>query len=343
MKIGITGATGFIGSHLVRHFASNGDKVIAYGRSEKAPAELLKLATYKKWDLTNETFPDIGELDVLIHCAGFVEFWGSYEAMHNLNVNGIKKVMKSAKNVNHFIYISTASVYSPNGMNSAAEDTPYPIKYGNNYARTKSEAEKEIIAYQSKFKKITIIRPHAVYGSGDRHVIPKLLASVKQGRAFIVGNGKNKLSITHVGNICYGISLVIKKQKQHFCIYNIADDTQMTINSIYKDLLKSMKMDVKIYHIPYYLALELGVAFEKLYLLLNKQEQPLLTADIAKQFAHNSTLSLTKIKKDLSYNPPYSYKKGFKDYKEWIDSIGGLEYYLQTQKNDSWRGKLITY
>lgn len=341
MKIGVSGATGFVGSHVVRHFSKQGHKVIGYGRTINSPEALLKYADYVSWDI-NTKASNLLDCNVFIHCAGFVEFWGSYEEMYKVNIEGLKNVLEAAKNVEHLIYISTASVYSSSdGIHNASENDSHPTNFSNNYSRTKSEAEKLLREYADKIKRITILRPHTIYGPGDRTLVPRILKSIRNGKAIVIGAGKNKFSITHVGNICYGLSLVINSNKDGFEIYNLTDVEKLSINEIYKYLFSALNLKVQTIHISYSLISPVAALLEGIYRLSRSKKPPLITPHIAKQFANESTLSLDKIISELKYRPPYTYEDGFKDLKIWIDTIGGLKNYITNR--DCWKGDLITY
>jgi nucleoside-diphosphate-sugar epimerase len=343
MRIGITGATGFVGSHLIRHFAAKGHQVIAYGRNENPPQLLNKYAHYISWNLDNYVIPQKFKGDVFIHAAGFVDFWGSYKDMYKTNVEGTVNALEVAKNAKHFIYISTASVYdSFTDKYKVAEEIDYPIIHANNYAKTKTEAEKVIIQHQNKFEKVTIVRPHAIYGPGDRTLIPRILSSLTYNKAIVIGSGKNMISITHVGNICYGLSLIINSKIHGLKIYNLTDSEALSINDIYNCLFDIFNMKIQKIYIPYSAVLPLALILENIYKFIKSKTPPLLTVDIARQFTQESTLSLEKIVSDLKYDPPFNYQAGVTDLKIWIDTQGGLANYISNPIN-SWNGKLFTY
>ncbi len=344
MTIGITGSTGFVGSHFVRHFSSLGHEVIAYGSKPNPPVELLKFAHYQQWDITQKIPKGEYNLDVLIHCAGSVNLSASYNEIKKVNVEGTRKVLQFARGANHFIYISTASVYNSfSGKNNAQEDDLYHQRYSNNYARTKAEAEQLIKTSSSGFKKITILRPHFIYGPGDRSLIPRVLGAIRGKYFFIFGEGTNKYSITHIGNLCYGLSLVLQSNKQGFNIYNISDEVPVTTEYIFSKLFNVLGMKIKIIHFPYLLAQPLGFIGEKLHQFKKSTKPPLLTRDIVRQLTQESTISLQMIKRDLNYNPPYSYEEGLQDLNSWIKSIGGVKSYLEAVAECSWLGELPIY
>ena len=155
MKIGITGATGFVGSHLVRHLSSQGHNIVAYGRSK--PAEnLLKFADFRLWDITRPILERC-EADIFIHCAGFVDTWGCYRDMYDLNVMGTKRALEFAEGAEHFIYMSTASVYNPwYGKHLATEDSLF-VCFANSIAALFGSTTPCTAPVMSRISKKTIL------------------------------------------------------------------------------------------------------------------------------------------------------------------------------------------
>lgn len=341
MKIGISGATGFVGSHLVRHFSKEGHSVQAYGRG-KPPKELLNFAQYEQWDLS-KPYENKFEGDIFIHCAAFVNLWGDYTKIKNVTVEGTKNSIQAAAEADHFIYLSSGSVYgSSDHKEPLVENTPYPEIYSNNYAKTKMEAEKFVVEKSSTFKRATIIRPHFIYGPNDRTLVPKLLRTVKFGCAFMIGDGTNKISPTHIGNLCKSLSLIINSNQKGLKIYNVTDEKSVSLNDTYKTLFDSFNLDVKVIKLPYFIA-DVLASFAEAESRIITSKTPLLTRDIAKQFTNNSVLSTKLINEDLGYEPSFKLNDGFSDLASWVESIGGLENYLKNYKSSTWEGKLITY
>lgn len=342
MRIGITGATGFVGSHLVKHLSLEGHTIIAYGRS-KPPEQLLKFAEYHIWDL--DFLPtEKCDVDVFIHSAGYVDTWGDYNNMYRGNVLGAKRVLEIAKGAKYFIYISSGSVYDPwHDKNLVDENLPYPKKYANNYGFTKSQAEIAVKKNSQNFNNTVILRPHLIYGPGDRHIMPRILHMAKKNRVFIVGEGKNKFSITHVGNICHAVSRILDTEKMGFKIYNVTDKETISIKNIFNKLFNQFNLRPGLFEIPYQVGYVIAFLLEQQAYVSNKKKTPLLTRDLLRQFSQQSTMSIDKISKDLGYKSPYNFTDGLRDLKIWIESIGGIEEYISNPNDKVWRGKTFSY
>jgi nucleoside-diphosphate-sugar epimerase len=343
MRIGITGATGFIGSHLVRHLESKGHHVIAFGRGH-SHQELLKYAQFVQWDFTQVHKANFFSGDIFIHCGGFVDFWGPSKEIYRVNVIGTKNVLSFASNVKKFIYISSASIYDGyQSKNNISEGVAYAQKFSNEYAETKTLAEIEVRKFAKNVQSTIILRPHAVYGPGDRHVVHRVLRTIRNGSVFIIGSGQNLISITHVGNISQAVSLGLRSNKKGLQVYNVTDRTPFSVNDLYMHLFHALKLNCRVYHLPYAVGASLGLASEQISKYILKNKQPLLTVDIARQCNQESTISIARIKKDLNYRAPFGVQQGFFDLNLWLESIGGVKKYIATNHINPWAGKLFTY
>ena len=80
------------------------------------------------------------------------------------------------------------------------EDCSYPETFLFHYPATKAEAEAWVLAQDSDVLATTALRPHLIYGPGDPHLVPRLLARQRAGRLRVLGSGTNKVALTYVDN-----------------------------------------------------------------------------------------------------------------------------------------------
>ena len=111
MKIIITGATGAFGGAMTRYFSLAGHDVIAVGRRDNPPPELLKYATYLKADIRNKF--SLPEADLIIHSAALSDDKAKMRDLYAPNVKGVENTLKASDKCAKFIYISSSSVYLP--------------------------------------------------------------------------------------------------------------------------------------------------------------------------------------------------------------------------------------
>jgi nucleoside-diphosphate-sugar epimerase len=344
--IAVTGSTGFVGSHLVRSLSDDGHEVKAFGRTAKPPQLLQKYAAYHQWNITEQAKgDDFSVANIFIHTAGFVDFWGDKKDIYQANVAGTRHAIKLAQQMGAktFIYISSASVYDPRANKiNMKETTPYAKRYLNYYAETKVEAEKLLKAARG-FDSVAIIRPHAIYGPGDRTVVPQIISRVKHHRFILPGKGNTKYSITHVGNIVDAIRQLIQAPPKGICTLNITDNEPVEAKVFLCEVLKRLDRDIRITTIPHSIGLGAAYVIESCAKLIGTDKPPLLTVNIISQLHHESTMSIDRAKKLIGYTAKHNYLDGLGDTFKWIDSLGGAENINGHDSQLSWSGKINTY
>lgn len=218
----ITGTTGFVGAALLRHFAAAGYRVSGSGRSA-APKALLDIADYQQADIRRPMAPI--KADIVIHAAGLASDAAADAALQLANVTGVRHVFEATQTCSLFIYISSSSVYD-NLHSEHREEEPVDLQLLSAYGRSKRMAEDWLIAQDWSRRTLVILRPRAIYGKGDRQLLPRLMRLVRGGRVFIPGDMRVQSSLTHIGNLC----AAAEHAMQHFIhhpggvhVFNIAD------------------------------------------------------------------------------------------------------------------------
>lgn len=245
MKVVITGATGFVGAHLVRYFSAKGFEIIALGRSTKPPENLLKLADYRSFDFENEVGPEMIEADICIHAAALTNTRSSSKKMMEVNVRGTEKLL-SMVNCKQFIYISSSSVYRPGFDIKESMANPNNTDNLSHYGKSKLLTEQVLIDSFKKgltsFQSLVIFRPRAIYGKGDRLLLPKLLRLVRNNLLFWLGKKDVPSTMTHVDNLCYACALAIDRLKTDCQVFNLGDIKVYNLFEVVKSLNENIKM-----------------------------------------------------------------------------------------------------
>lgn len=238
-SIFITGATGFVGAWLVRHFAERGWSVTASGRGE-APVPLLTYARYLRADL-RQSLPSVSA-DVIVHAAALASDSASAVALQIANVEGTRHVFEATRHCRHFVYISSASVYDyRNAIHTESEPVDY--QQLSPYGRSKRQAEEWLVQQDWNTRTLIILRPRAVYGPGDRVLLPRLLRLVRGDRMVIPGTMRVQSSLTHVENLCAAVADSLahfEKQPGGIHRFNVADSEPYIMREVVGQLLPAV-------------------------------------------------------------------------------------------------------
>jgi 2-alkyl-3-oxoalkanoate reductase len=306
--IAVTGATGFVGGHVVGCLLEHGHQVIGYGRRADPPWQPQRGLDYRRWDITSG--PIDGSADAVVHCAGSVTEWGSDEDFNANNVSGTQNVLASFRQAGVFVHISTASVYNlATQKHSLNEESPLATHFLSGYSRTKVAAEKLVARAPGS---TVVLRPHIVYGRGDTKILPRLLEMRRLGALVVPGDGKSRLSVTHVQNLADAVALAIERRAGHE-VFNIADSLTGTVDELLTSLQSALGLKPRIWHVPASAAWRAAGAVERLHRTILVNRAPRLTRFLVAQLAFDFTLDIQRAIDVLGYRPTRSYPEAFRE------------------------------
>ncbi|MFC8275236.1 NAD-dependent epimerase/dehydratase family protein [Streptomyces sp. NPDC057271] len=280
ITIAVTGASGFCGSHVATLASERGADVLCVGR-RPGP-----VGRHVPWDAEAGP-PDLGGADLVVHCAAAVgdpvPGTPAEATMRAVNVDGTARLMEAAAG-RPVVWVSSASVYEPGpGRDRITEDHPVRGQL-NAYGRTKAAGEALALAAGA-----VVLRPRAVYGPGDPHLVPRLLARVRGGRVLLPGPDV-VLSLTAVENLA---DASLSAGDWHPGAYNIADPVPYRRDEAIGTVLRAHGVRARIHHLPLPLARGAATAAEAV-ARLRPDVEPLLTRYAVDQLAHRVVLDVSK-------------------------------------------------
>jgi UDP-glucose 4-epimerase len=217
MKILVTGATGKVGSRLVKRLAQRGDHVRALVRDPARAAdvrgdrvELVEGDLLKAESLAGA----VRGVEAVVHCAAF--FRGATpEQAYAVNDLGSQHLANAARaaSVKRFVFTSTGLVYGPTGGHLANED--HPCAPTAAYPVSKLAAERFLLAVEGL--DVRVLRLPFVYGDGDPH-IPEVVPMM---RAF---PPTQRMSIAHHADVAQAVARLLDARSPAHRVYNVVDD-----------------------------------------------------------------------------------------------------------------------
>lgn len=196
MRALVTGGGGFLGAALARRLRERGDEVRVFGRGSYADLEALGIDCAKGDVADYEALhAACDDRDVVFHVAAKVGLWGRYEEFHRVNVEGTKNVLRAcqAQGIRRLVFTGSPSVVFHGGdVSGVDESAPYPEKFDSFYSQTKALSEQMVLASDHDRLSTVSLRPHFIWGPGDKSILPRVIARHRAGRLFRIGED-NKL------------------------------------------------------------------------------------------------------------------------------------------------------
>jgi nucleoside-diphosphate-sugar epimerase len=228
----VTGAAGFMGSHVVEHLAKSGVKVRASARPRKDTSFFDRLGVqYVAADLTKpDTVPPLfaGGVDRVIHLGAICNFSTPYERLYPTNVAGVALITEAAvkAGVKRFVHVTSTSVYGPYTGTPFREDSPRNPQ--DDYGRSKRDGENMLFKAIDKGLDAVLCRPCTVYGPRCTDGAGKAFSRPTSITA-IPGSGSQLLANVRAEDVARAVVHVSELSGNTGKIYNIVDDSQPTI------------------------------------------------------------------------------------------------------------------
>jgi len=263
MKVLVTGATGFVGSHVADKLIEKKYDVRCIVRKTSN----LRWVEGKKLQLIEASLSDVSSLEKAVEDVDYVYHVAGSTSARNLdgymqgNYEGTKNILNAtiskAPNLKRFLYVSSQTAAGPAiALNKpTTEDMPlHPI---TNYGRSKKAAE-EIVNSNSLNLPITIVRPPAVYGPRDTEIYT-IFKMIKMGFIAYMGFDKKYVSLIHSEDLSRGIIEAAESKKTLGKTYFISSDEFYTWKQVYEEMKKSFgKKNILSVRLPHPLILAAG-------------------------------------------------------------------------------------
>ncbi|MEM2599947.1 MAG: NAD-dependent epimerase/dehydratase family protein [Thermoproteota archaeon] len=329
MKILVTGASGFLGGHLVEEMVSKGYSVIGMVRKSSDTSLLRSLGVELRiGDLTDPESLNraTGNIDIVVHLAAYYTFFGKKEMYRRVNVEGTRLLLEAAlrNGVKRFVYCSSTEAIGPVKNTPAEEDSPPNPSY--EYGRSKLEAEKIVRSYGEKGFEYTILRPSGIYGPRNVDDISYWFITAFARNALptriIVGDGRNLIQFAHVKDVVQGFLLALEKlETSRNQTYFISEDRAYTYLEVYEILSELCNRPPPRIHVPPILAKTFVTPVELLNRLRGRVDFTWKTSTV-NDLTSNRAYSIRKAMRELGFKPKYNLKTGLRETIEWYRENG---------------------
>jgi nucleoside-diphosphate-sugar epimerase len=308
LKTLVTGATGFIGTHLVKALVEEGRDVKCLVRKTSNTKFLEGLGVeffYGDLRIKDSLKGIIKDVNIVYHLAGEIYSKRSRD-FYRINLDGTKNLVEVglSENIDKFIFLSSIAAVGPNREHDILLNEQSLCSPINPYGRSKLEAEKLLTKFFEKYEfPAIIIRAPIIYGpSKQSNIITKILHMIYKNRFLIMGDGKNLRSLCYIDNLFQGLTRVEESSNSIGGIYFVSDEKPYTFNEIFQTIAQQLGTSLKETHLPNCIGKACGLAC-KLLATIGFYSSSLNTIW---NMVLDMACDISKAKRELNYNPRVS-------------------------------------
>ena len=316
----VTGATGFLGRHLVAALLQQGRSVRALGRNTATGLELMQMgADFRPVDLRDRPAMSAACRGVraVVHSGALSSAWGKRSAFFDINVRGTANVVEACRvnRVQRLVHISSPSVLSRfSHQYDLDEDTPFPEQFVSLYSETKARGELVVQKAMEEGIQAVILRPKAIYGPGDTTIFPRIIQLLSRGKLPILGEGDTVTNITHVSDVVQAILLALETEAGVGRTFTVTGGDAVNLWEVISLIAMRLGYPAPTRKIPVSRALRVARVLELAWRLLPLPGEPPLTRYKVGVMAFSQTYSIKSARQLLGYSPRVPWKAGIADF-----------------------------
>jgi nucleoside-diphosphate-sugar epimerase len=303
----VTGASGFIGSALVKRLLQDGHHVRAV-LHVTIPRHRETQVEYVTDDFANPTRPWsslVQDIDIVFHCAALVRDFGSKKEIMNVNIRGTQLLVQACKNnIQRFIFLS--HLHEITTKNKGA------------YSVSKAQAERFLLQkHHNEQFPVSIIRPGNVYGPGATTWCLRPLQAIQKNRIALIDNGTGLFLHTYIDNLIDSLISTMTASHIEGESIDITDGDNTTTWKTYLNDLATLAGKPPItQNITKTTARLISMSMMMRYYLF--RQPPLLTPTAVHIFTNQHTISIEKATRLLGYSPSIDYTEAMKQIADWL-------------------------
>jgi nucleoside-diphosphate-sugar epimerase len=332
MKTLVTGATGFIGTHLVKALVEKRRDVRCLVRktSNTKKIETWDIELFYGDLLDKQSLEEaVKGIDIIYHLAGEV-FASQRERYYQVNLDGLNNLLAAClkNSVRKIIHFSSNSSVGPNPDRKIPVNEDTPCRPIVPYGKSKLEGEYAIKHFSKEYGLPTvIIRPPVVYGPGvsQSSRVLTFLNLINKGLFRVVGDGENLISLCYIDNLIHGVLLAEAEKRSEGETYFFADERPYSINEIAETIAREEGKTLPKNHLPTWVAEILSIGLmvpSKIFGFTSP-----LSRETIKHLKYSWFVDMSKAQKDLGYKPIVNFNDGIRVTVNWFknDYLPGVQ------------------
>jgi nucleoside-diphosphate-sugar epimerase len=310
----VTGANGFIGTHLIRRLTKAGCEVVAADMAPKA--SLQRKVVQVRCDVRKRPFVRAAattrKIDYVVHLAALLGDWGAPSAFEAVNVTGTRHVLEEtlAAGAKRVLHVSSIAAMGFEPGEGASEDAPL-VTDSDAYSATKARGELVARDLASEGAPVTVVRPGDVYGVGSEPWVNRPLRMLKKRQMVFVDGGQGHFGHVHVDNLIDGFLLALASDRAVGRAYIVTDAEQdTTFRDYFTRLADAAGLPRPSISLPRPAALVLARGLERAARLF--RFTPPITETAVRFVTKRCSYSITRARAELGYAPRVTLDEGMR-------------------------------
>ncbi len=330
MQVLVTGASGFVGKHLVKQLVEAGHTVYSFVRKSSRIEELERLRTTLVYgdiceiSAIEEIFRQHPEIDTVFHLASLLTPVSVNDDVYwNINYQGTKNLLDVCQQarLRAYIHCSTVGVIGP--LPHIPADETSRCAPDSNYGTSKYQAELLALEYhRNSDLPVTVVRPAWIYGPGDRRTFT-FFRMVAKGRFFIIGDGQTQLSPVYIDDVVQGL-ILCAEQIEKSCgeIFIVSGAESVTLETLATTIAQASNSSILPFRVPGGVAHIGAIVCEKLCKPFGVE--PPIHHRRLDFFFRDQAFDISKIQQILGFRPQVDVSVGVKQTITWYKEHGWL-------------------
>ncbi len=317
----VTGATGFVGRHLLARLAEEGVPVRAMYRDEPRRQQFITRGeTAIRGDICDSGVmrDAVAGVNVIYHCAA-AHSTSTPDEIRRTNLAAVENLLAATKMAApnaRVVLLSSLNVLGNGSIATATEDSPRKVTH-DLHADLKSAGEVAAERAIRDGMDVIILRPGLIYGAGDLN-FSKLARAIARGKLVYIGSRDNIVPIVHVDDVVQAMVLAARVSPVRGRVFNITDGSKATISDLVTGLAGAIGAKPPTRVMRRILPRIAVSLFEML-----GREGP-ITRPTLRFLGTSRYVDISRARKELGYEPRVSLKEGIAGCAEWLKaSVAG--------------------
>ena len=328
MKVLVTGSTGLLGSHIVERLVAQGYQVRALARKTSDVGHLRSTGVeivFSDIEDRNSLPPALKGISIVFHAAARVTpGWGSWQQFEATIVRGTENLLRASADAGvwRFLQVSSGDIYGEACCKGtpARESTPCQIAFkpDNYYQCAKLQAEKLAFDYHRQERlEVSAIRPGWVYGPRDRLLADRIARQLEMPIVVWPGKANPRIPLLFASDVADCAIVVATSEKTVGQVYNVGPPYEVRLRDFATTMARALGRPEPKVSFPYLMAYAACAVMEAWSRLRRVNEMPYLTCSGLRLLNSEMLLDVSKVRKELGWEPKVSVDEGVSLYVEW--------------------------